>query len=121
MNAPTSNVVTLKTGPRAGGEPSPTPSVFFHRRELDRILDVYSRMVARGEWRDYRLEVGAQSIAFAIYKNAAEMPIFRIEKRPKARKTGPWFATSPTGVLRSGRDLKHVLDVFKSARLNSVD
>jgi len=40
-----------------GGAPSqrpPAPSqVTFSRRELNRILDLYGRKVAAGEWRDY--------------------------------------------------------------------
>ncbi|MEP3301728.1 MAG: DUF2794 domain-containing protein, partial [Roseibium sp.] len=33
---------------------TPEP-VTFRRRELDRILQVYSRMVAEGHWRDYAI------------------------------------------------------------------
>ena len=30
--------------------------VFFERRELVRILNLYGRMVALGEWRDYAMD-----------------------------------------------------------------
>ena len=30
--------------------------VFFERRELERILSLYGRMVAMGEWRDYAMD-----------------------------------------------------------------
>ncbi|HTE95226.1 MAG TPA: DUF2794 domain-containing protein, partial [Bradyrhizobium sp.] len=35
----------------------PLPSrVTFNRFELNRILDLYGRMVADGEWRDYAID-----------------------------------------------------------------
>ena len=43
-----------------GGQAShtaPIPrQVTFDRRELDRILNLYGRMVAAGEWRDYAID-----------------------------------------------------------------
>ena len=42
-----------------GGEsrtPAPASEVRFNRRELDRILGLYGRMVAAGEWRDYAID-----------------------------------------------------------------
>ena len=36
---------------------SPLPnSVTFNRLELNRILNLYGRMVADGEWRDYAID-----------------------------------------------------------------
>ena len=31
--------------------------IFFSRRELDQLLQLYSRQVARGEWRDYAIDL----------------------------------------------------------------
>ena len=42
-----------------GGEqhsPAPASEVTFSRRELDRILRLYGRKVAAGEWRDYAID-----------------------------------------------------------------
>ncbi|HYS87996.1 MAG TPA: DUF2794 domain-containing protein, partial [Bradyrhizobium sp.] len=44
-----------------GGEPGTAPAiapghVTFERRELRRILGLYGRMVAAGEWRDYAID-----------------------------------------------------------------
>ena len=41
----------------------PPNQVGFERAELARILDLYGRMVAAGEWRDYALP-GGLSYAF---------------------------------------------------------
>ena len=42
--------------PREGARAERTGPVTFDRRELDRILQVYGRMVADGEWRDYAID-----------------------------------------------------------------
>jgi hypothetical protein len=39
-----------------GGRPQPPQRVTFERRELDRILSLYGRKVAAGEWRDYAIQ-----------------------------------------------------------------
>ena len=57
--------------------------VTFDRRELDRILDLYGRMVALGEWRDYAIDFTRDRAVFSIFRRAAEVPIYRIEKDPR--------------------------------------
>ena len=59
--------------------------VGFERFELQRILDLYGRMVAAGEWRDYAMDFGKDSAIFAAFRRAAEYPQVRIEKRPALR------------------------------------
>jgi len=100
-----------------GGElraPAPASEITFSRRELDRILSLYGRMVAAGEWRDYAIDFGDDCATFSIYRRTSEMPIFRIEKRPKLRaRQGQYAAIAVTGhVLKRGHDLTTVLRVF---------
>ena len=109
---------------KSGGPSSPARApVFFQRRELDQILNVYGQMVAAGEWRDYAIGSSYEMACFAIHRHASEMPIYRIEKRPKlARKQGAWSVVSATGqILKRGHDLANVLKVFDKKRLRVVD
>ena len=62
-----------------------SPVTRFDRSELNRILTVYGRMVAAGEWRDYALDFLEEAAVFSIFRRASEMPLFRVEKRPKLR------------------------------------
>ncbi len=59
------------------------PEIFFDRHELDAILSVYGRMVADGEWRDYAMGGFKDVAVFSVFRRASEMPLYRIEKRPK--------------------------------------
>lgn len=95
--------------------PTPPARVTFDRRELDRILDLYGRMVAVGEWRDYAIDFSRDKAVFAIFKRAMDMPLFRIEKDPRlARKQGAYCVVSQNGVvLKRGRELPQVLAVLE--------
>jgi len=85
--------------------------VGFERDELQRILDLYGRMVAAGEWRDYAMDFGKEAAVFSAYRRAAEHPQARIEKRPALRaKQGMWTLYGEGGqVLKRGHELAGVL------------
>jgi hypothetical protein len=96
----------------AGPLPSPLPSrVTFDRFELNRILNLYGRMVADGEWRDYAIDFLKDRAVFSVFRRASEVPIYRIEKDPRlARKQGIYSVISATGlILRRGHELDRVL------------
>lgn len=97
----------------AAPQSSPTASahVSFTRHELDRILNLYGRKVASGEWRDYAIDFLKDRAVFSIFRRASEVPIYRIEKDPRlARKQGVYSVISATGlILRRGHELERVL------------
>lgn len=83
----------------------------FERAELTRILDLYGRMVAAGEWRDYAMDFTRDFAAFAAFRRAAERPQARIEKRPALRgRQGMWTLFGEHGqILKRGHELAGVL------------
>ena len=87
------------------------PIAAFERGELQRILDLYGRMVAAGHWRDYGLTFHPDVAIFAAFRRAAERPEVRIEKCPQLRlKQGAFALISEHGaVLKRGHDLCGVL------------
>jgi len=101
-----------------GGEaiapPAPRNQVTFSRRELDRILGLYGRKVAAGEWRDYAIDFLRDRAVFSVFRRSSEMPIYRIEKNPKlARRQGAYSVVSITGlILKRGHELERVLRVL---------
>lgn len=97
--------------------------VAFHRTELAVILSLYGRMVAAGEWRDYGISCLREVAVFAVFRRSAEMPLYRIEKRPKLRmKQGLYAVVGTDGqVLKRGHDLKSVLHVLERKLIRAVD
>jgi hypothetical protein len=90
----------------------------FDRRELSAILNVYGRKVADGEWRDYAIGMGNEVATFAIFRRAAEVPLYRVEKRPKLRHRQGMFAVIAAGgqVLKRGHELAQVLRVLETRK-----
>jgi len=108
--------------PRQFGPSKVEERVSFHRTELSVILNVYGRMVAAGEWKDYSMDFLRERAVFSVYRRATEHPLYRIEKRPKdAQKQGAYSVIGQDGqVLKRGRDLKQVMRVFDSKLIRIV-
>lgn len=97
--------------------------VFFERRELVKLLSLYGRMVAAGEWRDYGIAGLSDCAVFSVFRRASEAPLYRIEKRPElARRQGAWAVIGQGGlILKRGHELEQVLKVFDKGRFKIVD
>ena len=96
--------------------------VNFERAELMRILDLYGRMVAAGEWRDYAMDFTRDAATFAAFRRTAEVPQMRLEKRPALRqRQGMWALFGEHGqVLKRGHDLAGVLAPMERRLLKVV-
>jgi len=94
----------------------------FERAELMRILDLYGRMVAAGEWRDYAMGFTREYASFSAFRRTAEVPQMRLEKRPSLRqKQGMWAVFGEQGqVLKRGHDLSGVLAPIERRSLKLV-
>jgi hypothetical protein len=102
---------------------SAAAQVRFDRGELHRILTIYGRMVAAGEWRDYAIDFLDEVAVFSIFRRTSEMPLFRVEKRPKLRARQGQYAVIAAGnhVLKRGHDLANVLRVFDKKLLKALN
>jgi hypothetical protein len=120
---PISFGVLSTEGARNLQENSTQPSVTrFDRSELNRILTVYGRMVAAGEWRDYAVDFLEEAAVFSIFRRASEMPLFRVEKRPKLRQRQGQYCVIAAGglVMKRGHELSQVLKVFDKKLLKAL-
>ena len=102
------NIVPLPVRADSARHPQ---QVAFERGELMRILDLYGRMVAAGEWRDYAMSFTRDFASFAAFRRTAEHPQMRVEKRPSLRgRQGMWALFGEHGqVLKRGHELAGVL------------
>ena len=96
---------------------------WFTRRELDRLLGLYGRMVAAGEWRDYSLSDLPDRAVFSVFRRSREASLYRIEKVPKlAKKQGAFQIVATTGlILYRGHDLDQVLRGLERKLFKAVD
>ena len=107
----------------SGNQPRPTAQICFDRKELMTILNIYGRMVAAGEWRDYAIDTLKDQAIFSIYRRTSEMPVYRIEKNPKlSRKQGAYSLISQQGqILKRGQDLGTIIKLLNQKLLKVVE
>jgi len=98
-------------------KPSGT-KVTFDRRELMRILELYGRKVAAGEWRDYAISFLKDRAVFSVFRRSSEMPLYRIEKNMALRRQGAYAVVAASGlVLKRGDSLDRVLRAIDPLRV----
>lgn len=95
----------------------PSSSLHFTRAELSRLLNLYSRRVMTGEWRDYAISFSPGMASFFIFRHSMENPLFVISKLEGRggkgkRTTGRFQVTSRLQKLKQGQSLEDVLAVF---------
>jgi hypothetical protein len=97
--------------------------VGFDRLELQRIMDLYGRMVSAGRWRDYAIDLGREAAIFSAFRRSAERPEYRVEKRPALRhRQGMWALIGENGVvLKRGQELAGVLAPVERRLMRIVD
>ncbi len=116
--------MTIQTPPTPSSFPQASQRlpVAFQRQELGVIMGLYGRMVAAGEWRDYGMSFLSDVAIFSVFRRAAEVPLYRIEKRPALRlKQGQYSVLAMDGrILKRGPDLKQVLRVLERKLIRPV-
>jgi hypothetical protein len=124
-----SDIEPIRFVPRSGGPAAGAASsahsfshVSFDRRELRELLDLYGRMVAAGEWRDYAIDFLKEQAVFSVFRRTSEAPLYRIEKTPRlARRQGAYAVVTTTGlILKRGHELARVLAVLEKRSLRLV-
>lgn len=85
-------------------------TVFFTRPELNQLLSLYSRQVARGEWRDYAIDHREGAALFSVFRRSQESALYTIVKTaPGAARQGDFAVLSGRQRLAGGKALTEVL------------
>lgn len=112
----------FQTQDRRSGS-APPRQIHFNRQELDAILSVYGRLVAKGECRDYAIGSFSDHAVFCMHHRTSEAPTWTVEKRPElARRQGAYSITNASGhILKRGHEIGRVLAVLDKDRFKTVD
>ena len=94
--------------------------VSFSQQELRELLNVYSRRVVTGEWRDYAIDHLAGMAVFSIFRHTCDAPLFRVAKVAGRGGGDEYMVVSGLERLKSGRTIREVLSVFDGKRLELV-
>ena len=62
--------------------------IFFNKKELKLILNLYAQMVSNGEWKDYGLSISKKEVSFNVYHRTSEYPAYKITKNLNPKNEG---------------------------------
>jgi len=84
--------------------------IFFNKKELQIILNLYAKMVSSGEWKDYRLSISKKEVSFNVYHRTTENPIYRITKNfnPKSTSEKYLIKDSKNKIVRNSGNLEEL-------------
>jgi uncharacterized protein DUF2794 len=89
--------------------------VFFSRSELNQLLSLYSRQVARGEWRDYAIDQRDGAAVFAVFRHTQECALYTIVKTaPGLGRHGDFTLLSGRHRLANGKTVGDALAILRS-------
>src|SRR5262252_4470216 len=95
-------------------------TLYFTRSELNQLLSLYSRNVARGVWRDYAIDYRDGRALFSVFRHTHEAPVYRIIKTaPAPARPAEFTVQSGRQRLRVSASLADALDYFRT-RLSLV-
>ena len=96
---------------------------FFNKSELRIILNLYSKMVSKGFWKDYGLNISKEEVSFDVYKRTSENAEFRIHKNFKLKNKNLKYFTSDSrgNILNISKNLEELLYKTRFKKLKLVN
>src|SRR5437879_12615120 len=89
-------------------------TLYFTRSELNQLLGLYSRNVARGIWRDYAIDHRDGMALFSVFRHTHESAAYTIVKSLAANGQAEFIVLSGRQRLRAGRSLGEVIELFRA-------
>ena len=95
--------------------------IFFNKKELKLILNLYAKMVSSGDWKDYGLSISKKEISFNVYHRTSEFPVYKITKSLKPRNNSEKYLVKDTSnnVVKNSGNLENLIEsvVWKKVKL----
>ena len=82
--------------------------VYFLKNELASILDIYSRNVSKGIWKDYALDHNNSSAIFSVFRSSFECAVLEIHKK-KVSNGFEYSIIKNKKIIYTSKDLSKVL------------
>ena len=89
--------------------------VFFSKKELSSILNLYSKQVSIGFWKDYALDSQVENATFSVYKHSHDKPMYRIIKNSQKgfRNKPNFYIKKDEKIISKSIDLYIILSKFE--------
>ena len=85
--------------------------IFFNKKELKLILNLYAEMVSGGEWKDYGLSISKKEVSFNVYHRTSEFPAYKITKNLKPKNDGEKYLVrnSQNKIINNSENLEKLI------------
>ena len=85
--------------------------IFFNKKELKLILNLYAEMVSGGEWKDYGLSVLKKEVSFNVYHRTSEFPVYKITKnlKPKNKSEKYLIKNAQNKIINNSESLENLI------------
>ena len=96
--------------------------IFFIKKELQCILNLYAKMASNGSWKDYSFSSGNKEISFDVYQRASEKPVLRILKnlRPNYYNEKFLIKDKNGNVLKKSESLNQLINKTSWSKLKLI-
>ena len=95
--------------------------IFFNKRELKLILNLYAEMVSGGEWKDYGLGISKNEVSFNVYHRTSDFPAYKITKnlKPKNESEKYIIKNAQNKIINNSENLQNLIKkiVWKKFKL----
>ena len=89
--------------------------IFFSKIELSSILNLYSRQVSKGYWRDYAIDSIIDNAIFSVYRHSQDKPMYQIIKNSQKgfRNKPMFFIKKNEEIINKSNNLSLILSNFE--------
>ena len=89
--------------------------IFFSKFELTSILNLYSKQVSKGSWRDYALDNKVNTAIFSVYRHTHDKPLYQIIKKSEKgfRNKPEFYIKSEVQIIIKSSELLTILSKFE--------
>ena len=91
--------------------------VGFQKREIHTIMELYSRKISIGEWKDYSISYDKECAIFSIHRSIKQGSSFQIKK---IKKKNTYVLTYQNTTLAVSNSLLSIIDHLKKPVLRII-
>ena len=90
-------------------------TIYFSKYELTVILNLYSKQVSLGSWRDYAIDSKNDIAVFSIYRHTHDQPMYQVVKTSKKgyRNNPDFFIKDSNKIIYKSKFLEQILSKFE--------
>jgi hypothetical protein len=90
-------------------------TIYFSKYELTFILNLYSKQVSLGSWRDYAIDSKNDIAVFSIYRHTHDQPMYQVVKTFKKgyRNNPVFFIKDLNKIIYKSKFIEQILSKFE--------